>query len=106
MWTDESWAGEAETEFVFETGRGRRAPQPPAPFRGAPFRGAPRPRPRPRPRGRRAGSALWDEPPLAAPCPSAWSGDPDDPESLRSLQAALNRIFDELIRRASAGRRR
>lgn len=105
MWTDESWAGEADAEFVFETGRGRQAPQPPAPFRGAPFRGAPRPRSRPR--GRRAGSVLWDEPPLAtAPCLSAWSADPDDPESLRSLQAALNRIFDQLIRRASARRSR
>lgn len=122
MWNDESWTGEAETdeadsELAFEFGRSTRAaaaraPRPMSrPRAAAGFRRPPgRPWPRPRPRGRRAGGLLWDEPLLtAASCPgppngNPWNGNPDDPQSLRSLQGAFNQIIDELIRRAETGR--
>ena len=109
MWTEESWADEADAEFVFETGRRSRAPRaarrswPPLP---RPF---PKRRPRPRPRPRRP--APWlagafalpprDEPP-GPPSPDPWSVDLDDPAALRALQAALDRIFDQLVHRARA----
>lgn len=112
MWNEEIRTGEAamdeaEEELTFELGRGARvaAARSQRPLsRPRSATGFRRPPGRPRPRGRRAGGLIWDEPLVFAPagCPGPWNGSLDDPQSLRSLQGALNQLFDQLIRRAEA----
>lgn len=109
MWTDETPHDEAE--FVFEAPRRRPVVRPALPAR--PRQPAKSPRPRPLP-GIGLGVTSPAAPfgggpasPVAEPPPSFSGAEPaatdlDDPVTLRFVQKSINRIFDELIRRARA----